>query len=102
MPVAPGTYRERREHGVAAPRRDRHADARRTDGTTQPSDNAKRRDYRQRAEDHRSRGLADQQAGWSKLRAVGHEWDRSERGPSPVEHGRKYRIAEIVECGIGD
>jgi len=102
MPGAPGTYGECRERGVAGSCGDRHADAWRADGTTQPADDTKRRDHCQRTEDHRSRGLADQQTGWPKLRAVGHEWDRAERGTTPVEHSRKHWIAEIVEGGIGD
>lgn len=102
LPVAPGTYGEGRESSIASACRDRDAVAMPVVRTTQPANDTKRRDYRQRTKDHRARGLADQQTSGHELRAVGHEWDRPEAGTAPVEQCGKHWIAEIVEGGICD
>src|SRR6185437_14099552 len=97
-----GTHCEGRKNSVAGARGDRHTDAGWSNGTTQPANDVKCRDYCQRTKNHRSRGLAYQQTGWSKPCAVGHERDRAESGSAPVEYGREDGITKIVESGVGD
>ena len=69
VPVVPGTYGEGRESGIAGACRDRDAVAMPVVRTTQPANDTKRRDYRQRTKGHRARGLADQQTSGHELRA---------------------------------
>ena len=61
MPVAPRTYGEGRKSSVGGSCGDGHADAGLSDATAQPANNSICRNHCQRAKDHRSGGLTDQQ-----------------------------------------